>query len=596
MPINSAQHHEEPVWVMPKKNLKWKESIVKEFKLHPVMAQILVSRGFKTFEEIHHFLYSKLPDLHDPFLFTHIKEASRRILKARENKEKVLIYGDNDVDGMTGTALLTEFFQLLGMDVIYFVASPSSQKKTTILEALPKALEEGVKVLVTVDVGVTAHKEIAAFTKEGIDTIVTDHHEPSEILPKCTAILNPKLHDNTYPDRHLTGVGVAFKLAHAITNLVTNTKDAPQKRIDLKKALDLVALGTISDMGALHGENRILVRYGLMQIKKGKRLGINQLMKIAEVDPNYLSTFLVASRIGPPLNSLGRIANPNDGVKLLITRNTAQAEQLAEQIGMNNVERQRIERMMTEDIDTILKKQPAILNEKAIVLTSSKWHPGIIPIISTRLSKAYTRPIVIIATNEKYGKGSLRSIPEFPLLPALKECADLLENFGGHDYAAGLTIHEKNIPEFTKRFIEIANKQLGDQDVKNKIHVDGEVDFKDLTYDCLESIRLLEPYGNENPPPIFCTEASQAWPPKAIGKMNDKAHLKLYLEQEDRVLEGIALNRASDSTMLRKKDLKLRVAFTPQFDTFQHQSFLQLLIRDFKISSETKSKSSSKKS
>ena len=574
---------DEPIWVHPKNNPKLKQSIVKEFRLHPVIAQILVSRGFRTFEEIHHFLYAKLPDLHDPYLFNQMNQAVDRICEARKKGEKILIYGDNDVDGMTGTTLLTEFFQAVDADVMYYVASPSAQKKTTLLESLDTAVENNCKVLITVDVGITAHKEIAAFVEKGIDVIVTDHHEPSEQLPKCTALLNPKLADNTYPDRNLTGVGVAFKLAHAVTIRLVKEGELPPKKIDLKRYLDLVALGTISDMGALIDENRILVRYGLNQIKKGKRIGLAKLMSVCDIKPNEVNTFIVASRIGPPLNSLGRIANANDGVKLLLIRNSNQAEKLAQELGLNNTERQKIERNMTEEVEEILKKNPQILEQKAIVIASPNWHPGVIPIISTRLSKQYNRPTIIIAVNEKFGKGSMRSIPEFPLLPALKQCSDLLESFGGHDIASGMVIREENIPEFTKRFIEIANTTLEEKDIKYKLDIDTYVNFEDLTYDCLESLHLLEPHGNENPSPLMYTVAKQAWPPKVIGKMNDKAHLKIYLDQNGRVVEGIALHRAHDSTRLRNKELDLETVFTPQLDVFQNQSYLRLLIRDFKV-------------
>ncbi len=348
---------DEPLWVYPKSNPKLKQSIVKEFKLHPVIAQILVSKGFRSFEDIHHFLYAKLPDLHDPFLFNQMRPAVDRLCSARQNKEKVIVYGDNDVDGISGTALLTEFFQFAGIDVIYYIASPSAQKKTTISEALDTALENNCKILITVDVGITAAKEIAEFVKNGIDVIVTDHHEPTDMLPKCTAILNPKLVDNRYPDRNLTGVGVAFKLAHGVASQLVTDGEIPSKKIDLKRYLDLVAMGTISDMGALVGENRILVRYGLNQIKKQKRIGLAKLMQVAEVNPNELNTFIIASRIGPPINSLGRIANANDGVKLLIIRNSNAAEKLAQELGLNNIERQKIERMMSEDVENIVEKK-----------------------------------------------------------------------------------------------------------------------------------------------------------------------------------------------------------------------------------------------
>ncbi len=572
------QTHDDPTWVYPNLDPQLKESIIKEFKIHPVTAQILVSRGFKSLEEIHDYLYAKLPDLYDPFLLAEMPQAVERICKAIRDSENILIYGDNDVDGMTGTALLTEFLQLLGANVFFYASNRGTSRQSLIVEALEYALKNECKLLITVDCGITAAPEIAKVVEKNIDVIITDHHEPTDKIPHCVATLNPKLLDNSYPNRDLTGVGVAFKLAHAITNhLVSEGKISP-KKIDLKRFLDLVALGTISDMGSLKGENRILVRYGIRQLKKTKRIGLAKLISISDIDLSELSTFTIASKIAPRLNSLGRIDDPQKGVEVLLIRNTQVAEKMAQELDLNNIERQKIERSMSLEVEDLITSNPDILKQKAIIIHSDKWHPGVIAILSTRISKVYNRPAIVIAIDKEIGKGSLRSITEFPLLNVLKECSDILQNFGGHDFAAGLTIKEMHIEEFKKRFIAAATAKLQDSDVINKLYVDAEVNFHDLTFDFMESIKLLEPYGNENPPPILYSDAKQAWPPKVIGK----AHLKLYLEQGDRMLEGIAFGKASHSSMLRKKDLTLRVAFTPQINNFQGQS-IQLMIRDFKI-------------
>jgi single-stranded-DNA-specific exonuclease len=569
---------ENPLWVYPKDDPKWKESIIKEFKIHPVMAQILVSRGFSSLDQIHDYLYSKLPDLHDPFLLAEMPQAVDRICRAIRNKENILIYGDNDVDGMTGTALLTEFLQYVGANVFFYVSNRGTLRQSLIVEALEYALKNECKLLITVDCGITAAAEIAKVVEKNVDVIITDHHEPTDKIPHCIATLNPKLVNNSYPNRDLTGVGVAFKLAHAVTlQLVAEGQISP-KKIDLKRYLDLVALGTISDMGSLLGENRILVNYGLRQLRRTKRIGLAKLVSISDVDLSEVSTFIIASKIAPRLNSLGRIDDPQKGVQMLLVRNALTAEKMAIELDLNNIERQKIERTMSADVENIIHLHPEILSAKAIVMQSDKWHPGVIAILSTRISKHYNRPTVMLAIEKEIGKGSLRSIPEFPLLPVLKECSDLLINFGGHDFAAGLTIKEQNIEDFKKHFVQAANQKLKDQDVMTKLYLDAEVNFDELTFDLMESIRLLEPYGNENPQPILYCDAHQAWPPKVVGK----THLKLYLEQGDRMLEGIAFGKADHSPMLRKKDLKLRVAFTPQINNFQGPS-IQLMIRDFKI-------------
>lgn len=582
---SNAHGQEDPVWVYPITENELKENIIKEFKIHPVIAQILVSRGFRSFEQIHDYLYAKLPDLHDPFLMAEMPLAVDRVCRAIRDKENILIYGDNDVDGMTGTTLLTEFLQDVGANVFFYVSNRGTLRQSLIVEALEYALMNQCKLLITVDCGITAAVEIAKVAAQNVDVIITDHHEPTDKIPHCIATLNPKLVNNTYPNRDLTGVGVAFKLAHGITNRLTAEGKIPPKKIDLKRYLDLVALGTISDMGSLlDTENRILVRYGLRQLRKGKRMGLSKLFSICDVDLNDLTTFMIASKIAPRLNSLGRIDDPRKGVQMLLVKNADLAEKMALELDLNNIERQKIERTMSLDVDSTIQEKPEILDNKAIVMISDKWHPGVIAIISTRISKQYNRPTVMLAIDKGIGKGSVRSIREFPLLSTLKECSDILLNFGGHDFAAGLTIKEEYAEEFKKRFIESANKQLKDADVMSKLQLDAEIKFSDLTFDFMESARLLEPYGNENPQPILYCDAWQTWPPKIVGK----THLKLYLEQGDRVLEGVALGKAMHSAQLRKKNLKLRVAFTPQIN----KSSIQLLIRDFKVLEEEPSMSS----
>lgn len=566
---------EDPLWIFPKKDPQFLEKIIKEFKIHPVIAQILISRGFNSLEEIHDYLYSKLPDLHDPFLLAEMPKAVQRIAAAIQNNESILIYGDNDVDGMTGAALLTEFLQFIGAKVFFYISNRSMRRQSLIVEALEYALKNECKLLITVDCGITAAAEIAQVAEAGVDVIITDHHEPTDVIPHCIATLNPKLNDSLYPNRDLTGVGVAFKLAHAVTNYLIDEGKISPKKVDLKRYLDLVALGTISDMGSLLGENRILVGYGLRQLRKTKRIGLAKLVSIAEIDLSDLTAYALASKVAPRLNSLGRIDNPQKGVELLLVRNTALAEKMALELDLNNLERQKIEKVMFTDVESIIFEHPEILHNKTIVMASDKWHPGIIAILSTRISKHFNRPVVMIALDKDLGKGSLRSIHEFPLLNFLKNSADILLNFGGHDYAAGLTLKAENIEEFKRRFIAEANEKLTIKDVMPKLYLDAEVKFEELTFDLMESIRLLEPFGNENPPPILYTDSKQLWPPKIVGK----AHIKLYLEQGDRMLEGMAFNRASQIAKFRKKNTPLRVAFTPQINTYQGPS-IQLLIRE----------------
>lgn len=570
---------EAPLWCLPSQNLDWTKKIVDEFNIHPVAAQVLAGRGFCSLDQIHNFLYAKLPDLHDPDLLQDMDKAVDRVLKALQNKEKIVVYGDNDVDGITATTLLTEFFEYLGATALSYISNRSSPQKSPLLDAVEYATKHGCTLLITVDCGITAAGEIEEAIHRNIDVIVSDHHEPTAPLPHCVATLNPKLLNSTYPNRDITGVGVAFKLAHAVTNQLIEEGKIGSGKVDLKRYLDLVALGTIADMATLLGENRILVRYGLRQLRKNKRIGLAKLCNISEVRVSEITPLEIASKVAPPLNSLGRIADPNKGVQLLLCKDSTTAELLAKELEQHNLERQKIERRDSEDIDHYIAEYPEVCAAKAIVLYSPKWHPGIIPIIAARIAKQYNRPTLIIAIENGIGKGSLRTIPEFPLLAALKELSFLLLNFGGHDYAAGLTIKAENIALFKEQFIAFVGKVLKDQDIRAKLHIDAAIGLSELNFDFMESLSLLEPFGNGNPPPVFHCKVKQIWPPKIVGK----SHLKLYVEENNRMLEGIAFGLADRRPELLNKGLSLDIAFTPHINTFQSKSSIQLHIKDFSV-------------
>ena len=570
---------ESPVWISPPSDLEWCKKIVKEFNIHPVTAQVLLSKGFKTVEEIHSFLYAKLPNLIPPDQMLDMGKAIDRIVQALNNNENILIYGDNDVDGITATALLVEFLRLLNANTFFYIPQRITTNSSTISDAIPYALSNKCTLLITVDCGTTAFQAIQDVINQNIDVIVSDHHEPSDKIPTCTAILNPKLTNNNYPNRDLTGVGVAFKLAHGITNHLVSTNIIPSSRIDLKQFLDLVALGTVSDMGSLKGENRILVQYGLKQFATSKRIGLIKLLEICNLSPSTITTTEIASKVAPRLNSLGRISDSSKGVDLMLTHDLSLGSQLAQALDDNNTQRQQIEKTDAKDIYNYLEENPHALNDNALILDSQTWHPGIIPILAAKLSKQYNRPTIIITIENGIGKGSARTIPEFPLISPLKNLKHLLIDFGGHSFAAGLTIKSENIKAFKQQFINQANKTLKHDDLIPKLHTDAHIEFKDLTFEFLDSLQLLEPYGTDNPPPILYSTVSQAWAPKIVGK----THLKLYLEQNGRILEGIGFGLSSARSQLTKKGLRLQIAFTPHINVFLKKSSIQLLIKDFKI-------------
>lgn len=575
----SKEYADELIWVEPKDQPELLDKLVKEFNIHPTTAKIFVNRELTDLEKIHKFLYAKLPDLLDPYLFPGMSDAVNRVCEALDNSQNILIYGDNDVDGMTGTALLTEFLQEMGAKVFYYVPNRNTLKRSVIMDALNYAIDKECKLVITVDCSITATNELEELVRDKVDLIITDHHEPTLKLPHTIATLNPKLLNSTYPNRDLTGVGVAFKLAHGITNHRIATGQLNPKDLDLKKYLDLVALGTIADMGSLTGENRILVRYGLKELQKTKRISLKQLFILSDLTSKEITANSIGSKIAPKLNSLGRIANPRRGVEFLLVQDSLEAELMAKELDLNNIERQKIERLLSDEIDNYISTHPEILHEKAIVLSSRHWHPGIIPIITARIAKQFNRPTILIAIDNGVGKGSMRTIKEFPLLPFLKKNAEHLLNFGGHDMASGLSIEEDKIPAIREAFLKEANQNLNTQDVRSKLYLDSQVNFSELTFDLMDSLTLLEPFGNENPAPIFYCHAKQAWPPKVINKV----HLKLFLEQGERFLEGIAIGMATRRRELYRKGLTLKIAYTPQINYYQNKASIQLVIKDFQI-------------
>jgi len=577
------QSHSNLLWVYPTENKPLLDFFISEFHIHPATAQVLVSRKFTKKTDVHKFLYSKLPHLIPPEKLSEIDNATSRLHRALKKNESILIFGDNDVDGITGTALLVDFLRALGASVYFYIVSRTSDRGNTILDSLDYAKANNCTLLITVDCGITAADEVEEITKNGIDVIITDHHEPTDRIPHCIATLNPKLKGSKYSNKDLTGVGVAFKFAHAMMNILAKNGEVQADLIDLRRYLDLVALGTISDMGALTGENRILVRYGIEQLRKTQRIGLLKLIHVSEVNPEEITTSDVASKVAPRLNSLGRIDNPIKGVNLLLVRDMGEAEALARDLDQMNQKRQKIERKDTENLDREISENPSLVKNNAIVLHSYTWHSGIIAILATKISKLYNKPTIVITIKDGIGKGSIRTIPEFPVLEILKKNKDLLINFGGHDYACGLTIKEENIPILKERFIKDAQINLKEKDVQPKLYLDAKISFMELTFEFLESLTLLEPYGMENPQVTLYATATQVNPPKIIGKN----HLKFSLEDGDRYLEGIGFNMANRKPSLLKKNVKLLIAFTPHINAYLNKSSIQLQIKDFIVLEES---------
>lgn len=567
-------------WDYPKHNEVFLKKILKEFHLHPAIAQVLISRGFQSIQEIRDFLYPQLSSLHSTSLFLDMEKAVARLLQAKANNEHVMVYGDGDVDGITGVTLIVEFLQILGVKTSYCCSGTLFKQHGETASLISQMLQDGISLLITVDCGITAGKEVQAINKQGIDVIVTDHHMPTGKLPHCIAMLNPKLDKNPYPNKELTGVGVAFKLVCATYEELIQQDASWKDKIDLLRFLDLVSLGTIADVGRLSGENRILVSYGIKEIAKGKRLGLKKLCSLSGVDKSEVSSTNLGIRITPKLNSLGRLADSSQGVKLLLSQDPKNIGTIVSELSAVNQERQRIEAEVLRDVERILAANPKLTAQSAIVLASPNWHSRVIPIISARLARTYNKPVAIIALQDGIGKGSLRTIGSFPLLGVLRKCESFFLSYGGHDFAAGLMIKEDQVEGFRKKFIHLVSSSLRKDDAMRTLSLDVGMDFSRINRDLIASMELLEPFGKGNVSPVFYTKAIQVRYPKLLAGN----HVKLYLNSGERNLEGTAFGQGDKISLLKANwNIPLDIAYTLRIMRRSARGAIRLLIQDFRI-------------
>lgn len=458
----------------------------------PAFRRLLEKRNLRKDSEIESFLFSGLSSLHDPFLMKNMKEVKARIEKAVRAGEKILIHGDYDVDGITGVAVLARTLEKLGGEYTTFLPERERDGYGVSGSAIHSAQEKGVRLIVTVDCGITAKKEIEIARSYGMDVIVIDHHRlPADGLPDTHLILNPLQGDCTYPFKELSAAGLAFKLSQALTG------DAALEH------LDFVALSTISDIAPLVGENRILVKQGLAMLSERKNLGILALAQVAKMKAVKVDTGHVGFILGPRLNAAGRMSSADTALQLLLSKVPREAESLAKILDEENKARQRSERETTQEALRKVEQAVNFNRERVLVVEGQGWHRGVIGIVASRLVEKYERPAIVISVEEGVGRGSGRSIKGFHLFNALSSCEDVLEEFGGHEQAAGLTVMEKNVPLLREKINAFAFEHLPPEALKRHVTVDMELKLSELTNRFLEELELLEPHGMGNPRPVF---------------------------------------------------------------------------------------------
>lgn len=591
-------------WVVYEQDLRLQDYIVKSLQINPLIAQILINRGIKTVEEINDFLTSSINNLHDPFLLPDMKKAVERIGRAISSGEGILVYGDYDVDGVTATSLLYLFFKEMGYDASYYIPHRLREGYGLREDAIYKIKKKGIGLIITADCGTTSNPQVAAAQGLGIDVIITDHHEPLDVLPEAYAVINPNRTDSQYPFRDLAGVGVAMKLAQGVLEGFKGSRiqggnsrggqptaeRAPLTPLPLDsilhKYLDLVALGTIADVSPLIGENRKLVKEGLKLLSKGERKGIAALKLVSNLDGQNISVGLVGFTLAPRINAAGRLDDADIGVMLLTTDSEEEAVRCAKMMDEKNRERQRIEDVILNEVRGRINKDIDIKNAKAIVLSSENWHQGVIGIIASRIVDEYYRPTILISMREDgIGKGSARSIPAFHLYEGLLECSSYLDAFGGHKYAAGITIRKDRIALFSERINEIVGAKLKNEDFVPRLYIDSEININDLNFKILKGFELLEPFGISNPEPVFSISDVEAIYPKIVGKN----HLKLKVRQERAQADAIGFNMGEKMQMFNKSvsESGFDIAVTPRLNEWQGTLSIQMKIKDMKFPDQT---------
>jgi single-stranded-DNA-specific exonuclease len=554
-------------WVIAKPEPALAETLARELHLALPITQVLINRGYRTVDAASSFLNPQLRQLGDPFELPDMDAAVVRILAAIATKERIVIYGDYDVDGVTSSALLQRVLQAAGATVANFLPQRAEEGYGLSQDGIARCLKEHKpQLLIAVDCGTSSAREIADLQKQGVDTIVLDHHEPPGELPKCVALVNPKRIAGSALGV-LASVGVAFKLAHA---LLKREKQLAE-RIDLREHLDLVAIGTVADIVPLTGENRILVRAGMERLPQTQKIGLRALMEIADV-PDKVTTYHVGFRIGPRLNAAGRLADAMAALELLLTNDAARAADLAKLLNEHNAKRQGIESQITEEAIAMARVNSG---DRVLVLAKEGWHVGVIGIVASRVLQAFHRPTVVIGIEEGMGRGSCRSVSGFSIVAALQHCAPLLEKFGGHEMAAGLSVKAGKIDELRETLNEFAATMLKDEDLLPQVRIDAMVKLDDLDADFFEQLERLEPCGTENPTPVFVVEGVHLrGKPRIVGKN----HLRFSVTDGDTTLQAIWWGKGD----FEFPEGAFDIAFTPELNEYGGRESVQLKVRDIR--------------
>ena len=552
----SGWWRERRIWEIASPDEQTVQHLRERLRLSSLLAKVLCGRGMTSVETARQFLLAGAKDLPEPESLMGVSAAADLIVHALRNGKAILVHGDYDTDGICATALLAGTLARFGGRVFYFAPNRHRHGYGVADEAIHAAKRQGVGVIITVDCGITARRQIAEAKDAGITTIVLDHHEPPETLPPAHAIVNPKLPDCRYPCPDLCATALAFKVAQVVAERLKR----PAMPTDLP--IELVALATVTDVMPLVGENRLLVREGLQALRQRRHLGLRTLMEIAGVDARSVRSFHLGFILGPRLNAAGRMDDPKPALQLLLTTNPNEARELAQRLDSANRRRQREEETVLRMAVTMVEQELDLTTERVIVLASPEWHPGVIGIVAARLVDLYSRPVFLIALQDGIGHGSARSIPNFSIADALKACQPLLLSGGGHKSAGGFKIVCEQLPAFRERLNELAERWLSPDDLCRRTVIDAEVEAEELTLPAVQELALLEPLGYGNPKPVFLLRDA-----KVIHAQRYGERLVLRVRKGERVLELQGDGMGEAVTDL-PTDIPIHVCFTAELRTF----------------------------
>ena len=546
--------------------------------IHPALGSLLLERGIRDAAAARRFFHPQLSELHDPFLMNDMQTAVERINKALAGKERILVYGDYDVDGCTAVALVYKFLRQFCSNIDYYIPDRYEEGYGISKKGIDFAAATGVRLIIVLDCGIKAVEEIAYAKSLGVDFIICDHHVPDSALPDAVAILNPKRTDNRYPDTNLSGCGVGFKLMQAFAQ----SNGIAQGR--LVPLLDLCVVSIASDIVPITGENRILAYHGLRSLNTNPGTGLRAIIEVCGLGDRELTMNDIIFKIGPRINASGRMQSGGEAVALLVENDFTEAMEQAERINLYNEARKDLDRQMTEEAVELVRDLPGLDDRRAVVFYNEEWHKGIIGIVASRLTEQYYRPAVVLTRSEDLATGSARSVSGFDVYKAVQSCEDLLENFGGHTYAAGLSMKVENVPEFSRRFEAYVAEHIKDEQTQATLDVDAVLDFKDVNFDFYRQLKRFAPFGPGNARPVFCTfRVYDYGTSKVVGRGQEHIKLELVDNKSNTVMNGIAFGQSSQARLIKTKQA-FDIVYSIEENTHKRGD-VQLQIEDIRPSS-----------